>query len=147
MVGGQEIKDIELATEKNGKEGTITFELAIPWEIVLPFKPFFYEKWGLNLIYDDYDKGIRSNIIQLFPDEIYNIPASKSRKAEIFQFVKHSPQVPEFQSTFNATHFYHDEEKELTIAVNSPIDTDSWKIRSYTSGIHTPTSSSVTRAD
>jgi len=126
---GQEMKDIELGTEKNDKMGTIIFELSIPWELVIPFKPFFYEQWGLNLIYDDYDRGKRKSILQLHPDEIFNIPASKLRKAEIFQFVKHSPQVPEFQSTFNATHFYHDDEKELTIAVNSPIDTDNWKIR------------------
>jgi len=126
---GLEMKDIELATEKNGKKGTLTFELGIPWDLVLPFKPFFNEQWGLNLIYDDYDKGIRNHILQLHPDETYNIPASKLRKAEIFQFVKHSPKIPEFQSTFNATHFYHDENKELIIAVNSPIDVDNWKIR------------------
>jgi len=121
--------DVELATVKNDKKGTVTFELSIPWEVVLPFKPFFHEEWGLNLIYDDYDKKIRKRILQLHPDETYNIPASQLRKAEIFKFVKHSPQVPEFQSTFNGTHFYNDEEKELTIAVNSPIDADNWKIR------------------
>jgi len=126
---GLEMKDVELATEKNDKKNTVVFELSIPWELLLPFKPFFHERWGLNLIYDDYDREGRKNILELHPDETYNIPASKSRKAEIFQFVKHSPKMPEFQSTFNATHFYHDEEKELTIAVNSPIDTDDWKVR------------------
>ena len=80
---GLEMKDIELATEKNNKKGTLTFELGIPWDLVLPFKPFFNEQWGLNLIYDDYDKGIRKQILQLHPDETYNIPASKLRKAEI----------------------------------------------------------------
>jgi len=123
------MKDIDLATKKDGRKNTVTFELGIPWELVNPFKPFFNEQWGLNLIYDDYDSGSRSAIVQLYPDDVYNIPAAKSRKAEIFRFVKHTPKVPEFQSTFNATHFYHDENKELTIAVNSPIDVENWKIR------------------
>lgn len=126
---GLQMKDIELATEKNDKKGTVTFELSIPWEMILPFKPFFYEEWGLNLIYDDYDNGKRKQILLLHPDDIYNIPAAQSRKGEIFQFVKHSPKSPEFQSTFNATHFFDDEEKELTIAIYSPIDAENWKIR------------------
>jgi predicted esterase len=126
---GLQIKDIEMATEKNGKKGLVTFELSIPWEIIIPFKPFFYEQWGINLIYDDYDQGNRKRLLLLHPDEIYNIQAAQSRKGEIFQFVKHSPPVPEFQSTFNATHFFDDEEKELTIAVNSPVDAENWKIR------------------
>jgi predicted esterase len=126
---GVQIKDIEMATDKKDKKGTVTFELSIPWEIILPFKPFFYEQWGLNLIYDDYDRGARKSLILLHPDDIYNIPAGQSRKGEVFQFVKHTPQVPEFQSTFNATHFFDDDKKELTIAVNSPTDAENWKIR------------------
>ncbi|MBN1223222.1 MAG: hypothetical protein JXB23_08220, partial [Candidatus Aminicenantes bacterium] len=124
-----EINDIELAIERDEKKGSIVYELAIPWETIPPLMPFIHDEWEINLIYIDRDQGKRKQVLQLHADQAYDTEITKLRKGAVVRFEKHVPQYPELQATFNATHFFNDDEKILTLAINSPIDMTNWKIR------------------
>lgn len=120
--------DVRLKILGDAASQTIAYEVAIPWKNLLPFKPFLYDRWGINLIYVDRDQG-RREILQIHPDQDYDTELSKKRKGEIFRFVNHVPEEFEFQVGLNGTHFYHDEGPTLTCAVNAPQESRGWKVR------------------
>lgn len=105
----------------------LSYEIAVPWKYLPSFRPFIHEKWGINLIYVDGDETERQ-IVQLFPDSNYDTEESSKRKGRICLFIPHSPQVAEFQSALNANRFYQEEDKKLTLAVNSPSDQQGWEV-------------------
>lgn len=122
------IKDLKLEIKTEESKNSIVYEIAIPWEYVIPFKPFIYDKWGINLIYIDGDQGERE-ILQLYPDENYDTELSNKRKGAIFSFINHIPTKHEFQASMNASHYFDDEEKTITLAINSPSENVGWKVR------------------
>jgi predicted esterase len=113
------LDDVDVAIKTNISERTIIYELAIPFTHLEPFKPFIHKLWGINLTYADSDRGDR-RILQLFPDKDYDTERTQLRKGAIFQFVPHTPEKPEVQATMNASHYYHDAEKDLTFAIHTP---------------------------
>lgn len=121
------IKDIQLNINADKQKKSIVYEIAIPWEYIIPFKPFIHDKWGINLIYVDRDQDKRK-ILQLYPDLNYDTEFSRKRKGAIFNFINHIPKNREFQASMNASHFYQDDEKIVTLAVNSPSGDSGWKM-------------------
>lgn len=117
---------VEISLDKEKK--TIIYEIAIPWESIIPVRPFIHPVWGINVIYVDRDRGERK-IRQLFPDLNYDTEATKMRKGALFTFVNHSPHEPEFQSQLSKTHFVSDEDKVLSVAINSPYEAPGFKIQ------------------
>jgi len=130
---GIDVRDVELAIVPNEKKGIITYELSIPFQILVPFRPFMQDKWGINLIYADRDQGERK-LAQLYPDPGYDTEMSNKRKGAIFQFVNRVPEKSEVQMLTDSFHYYHDSEKTLTLAIHSPEDKSGWLFRSYLLG-------------
>ncbi|UCC41333.1 MAG: prolyl oligopeptidase family serine peptidase [Candidatus Aminicenantes bacterium] len=124
---GTSIKDVRVEIIPDALQKIITYEIAIPWKYIIPFKPFIQKQWGINLIYVDRDQE-RREIFQLFPDMNYDTEATNLRKGAIFKFISQLPESPEFQTCLSATHFYHDSEKAITCAVNSPSEQLGWEI-------------------
>lgn len=121
------IKDIQLEITPDIPGRSINYEVSIPWRYIRSFKPFIHQKWGINLVYVDRDRGKRK-ILQLYPDTDYDTELSSKRKGAIFDFIAHTPEKHEFQSSLNASRYYHDSEKILTCALNSPSKSSNWKI-------------------
>ncbi len=130
---GTDIRQIDLKIVLDEKNNVIIYELAIPFKYLIPFKPFLQDKWGINLIYADNDLGQRK-LALLYPDTGYDTEMTDKRKGAIFQFVNHIPTEPEIQMALNATHFYHDNEKTITLAINSPEDRTGWEMRTILLG-------------
>jgi predicted esterase len=130
---GIDIREIDLQIVPDEKNKVITYELAIPFQYLVPFKPFIQDRWGINLIYADSDLDQRK-LVLLYPDTEYDEELSNKRKGAIFQFVNHVPKEPEIQMALNAFHFYHDGEKTINLAVNSPDDRTGWEMRSILLG-------------
>lgn len=130
---GTDVRDIDLEIVVDEKDMVITYEMAIPFKYLVPFKPFLKDRWGINLIYADNDLGQRE-LVLLYPDTGYDTELSNLRKGAIFQMVNHVPKEPEIQMALNATHFYHDEEKTIILAVNSPDDRTGWELRTFLLG-------------
>jgi predicted esterase len=130
---GIDVRDVELEIVSDEKEGVITYELSIPFQILVPFRPFFQDKWGINLTYADRDLGVRE-LAQLYPDPGYDTELSNKRKGAIFQFINRVPEKPEVQMLINSAHFYDDSEKTITLAVHSPEDKSGWQFRSFLLG-------------
>jgi len=130
---GIDVREVELAIVPDDKKGIITYELSIPFQILVPFRPFMQEKWAINLTYADRDMGERK-LAQLYADPGYDTEISNRRKGAIFQFVNRVPEKPEIQMLINSTHFYHDGEKTITLAVHSPEDKTGWQFRTYLLG-------------
>jgi predicted esterase len=130
---GIDVREVELAIVPDDKKGIITYELSIPFQILVPFRPFMQEKWAINLTYADRDTGKRK-LAQLYADPGYDTEISNRRKGAIFQFVNRVPEKPEIQMLINSTHFYHDGEKTITLAVHSPEDKTGWQFRTYLLG-------------
>jgi predicted esterase len=125
---GVRVGDIELEIIADEQQKTLTYEIAIPWKYILPFQPFFQEQWGINLIYVDRDLG-KKKIVLLYPDTGFDTELTNTRKGAIFQFVNHTPKKVEIQSALAASHYYHDAEKTLSIAMNAPAEKSGWTIR------------------
>jgi len=121
------IKDIQLKIIPDRQQKSINYEIAIPWKYIRPFRPFIHQKWGINLVYVDRDRGKRKTL-QLYPDTGYDTELSNKRKGEVFHFIAHAPEKHEFQASINASHYYHDSEKIITCAINSPSESPDWKI-------------------
>jgi predicted esterase len=137
---GTSIKDVRIKIIPDAFQKIITYELAIPWKYITPFKPFIHKQWGINLIYVDRDDD-RRKIFQLFPDMNYDTEATNLRKGAIFNFISRLPESPEFQTSMNATHFYHDSERVISCAINSPSEQTDWEIYyKLSSGNYTVTS-------
>lgn len=130
---GIDLRDMELAIETDEKKGVMTYELSIPFQILVPFRPFMKDRWAINLIYADRDLG-RRELVQLFPDPYYDSEMSNRRRGRIFQFVNRVPEKPEIQMLINSSHFYDDGEKTITLAVHSPEDKTGWQFRTYLLG-------------
>jgi predicted esterase len=130
---GIDVRDVELAIVPDEKEGTIIYELSIPFKILVPFRPFMMDKWAVNLTYADRD-GSERKLAQLYPDPGYDSEFSSKRKGSIFQFVNRVPEKPEIQMLINSSHFYDDSEKTITLAVHSPEDKRGWQFRTYLLG-------------
>jgi predicted esterase len=123
------LRDFELEIIQQIEEKTLTYELAIPWDYLLPLKPLFHETWGLNLIYVDRDNEQRENILQLFPDQNYDSELIDKRKGALVTFIPHTPKEPEFQSMMSSNFYYDDAAKIIRLAAHSPYDTSGWKVR------------------
>jgi len=121
------IEDVRIKIIPDALQKIITYEIAIPWKYITPFKPFIHKHWGINLIYVDRDQG-RRKIFQLFPDMSYDTEATNLRKGAIFNFLSQLPENHEFQTSMNASHFFHDSEKVITCAINSPSEQTGWEI-------------------
>jgi len=126
---GIDVRDMKLRIVSDEKKGEIIYEMAIPFQYLSPFKPFIQEKWGINLIYADRDQEERT-LVFLYPDPDYDTELSDKRKGTIFQFINHVPDEPEIQMSLTATHFYHDSEISIILAVHSPEEMSGWQIRS-----------------
>jgi len=125
---GTSIEGVQFKVIPDVSQKSINYEIAIPWKYITPFKPFIHERWGINLVYVDRDGGQRK-ILQLYPDLNYDTELSQRRKGAIFRFINHIPEIHEIQASLNASHYYHDSEKIITCAVNSPFQSSGWKIR------------------
>ena len=125
---GVSTESIKLEISLDRQKKVIIYEIAIPWKIIPPLKPFIVPEWGINVIYVDRDQEERE-FLELYPDSNFDTEMTKKRKGAIFTFVNHSPQEPEFQSQLNGSHFYSDQEKVLTIAVNSPSEDSAWSLK------------------
>ena len=121
-------KDVDLKILPDTQNGEIIYEISIPWKYLVPFKPFIYERWGINLIYVDRDQGKRK-VSLLYPDTGYDTELSKKRKGAIFLFVNHIPSDFEIQTTINASHFYENGQKTIACTINSPSGKTGWTVR------------------
>ncbi len=121
------IQDIQLKIKPDTAGRSIYYEISIPWKYIRPFEPFIHQKWGINLVYVDRDRG-QSKVLQLFPDTDYDTELSNQRKGSIFNFTAHTPEKHEFQATVNGTHYHHNDEKIITCAINSPSEASNWEI-------------------
>lgn len=124
------INDVKAKIITDKSQKAVIYEIAIPWKYVIPFKPFIHNKWGINLIYIDRD-GNQRTILQLYPDKNYDTESTNKRQGAIFDFINHTPSEHEFQSVLNASHFYDDQERVLTYAVNSPTEDPGWTLRYF----------------
>jgi predicted esterase len=130
---GIDVRDVDLAIVPDEKKGVIIYELSIPFKVLVPFRPFINDRWGINLTYADRDTGERK-LAQLYPDPGYDTEGSSIRKGAIFQFVNRVPEKPEAQMLIDSFHFYDDSEKAVTLAVHSPEDKSGWTFRSFLLG-------------
>jgi len=121
------IKDIQIQIIPDPQLKSINYEISIPLKYIRPFKPFIHQNWGINLTYIDRD-GDKRKILQLYPDTDYDTESSDKRKGAIFDFKVHEPKKHEFQASMNGSHYYHDSEKIITWAINSPLESPDWKI-------------------
>lgn len=122
------MKEVEYEVISDIASHSLIYELAIPFTHLLPFLPFIYKQWGLNLIYADRDQEQRE-ILQLYPDPGYDTEHSNQRQGEIFEFIPHVPAKSEGQASMAATHFFDDDPKTVIYAVNSPTESSGWSWR------------------
>jgi hypothetical protein len=121
-------RDVQLQIRLNEPESSVFYELAIPWKYIPYFRPFFQQKLGINLTYDDLDAG-QKEVVQLVPDPEYAPESAASKKGLSAEFVLGPPRVLEFQSSLNANHFYPEDERKLNLAVHSPAPQSGWQAR------------------
>jgi pimeloyl-ACP methyl ester carboxylesterase len=121
-------RDVQLQIRLNEPEFSVSYELAIPWRYIPYFRPFFQQKLGINLTYDDLDAG-QKEVVQLVPDPEYAPESAAPKKGLSAEFVLGPPRVLEFQSSLNANHFYPDDERKLALAVHSPAAQSGWQAR------------------
>jgi len=121
-------RDVQLQIRVNEPEQTVFYELAIPWKYIPYFRPFFQQKLGINLSYDDLDAG-QKEVVQLVPDQEYRPESAAPKKGLSAEFVLGPPRVLEFQSSLNANHFYPEDERRLDLAVRSLAPQSGWQAR------------------
>lgn len=126
--GSAPVRDVQLQIKLNEPEQTVFYELAIPWKYIPYFRPFFQQKLGINLTYDDLDAG-QKEVVQLVPDPEYSPESAAPKKWLGAEFVLGPPRVLEFQSSLNANHFYPEDERKLNLAVHSPAPQSGWQAR------------------
>ncbi len=122
------LKDIDIEIAVDEKKGTLSYEIAIPFTFLTPFRPFIQSLWGINLIYADGDNEDRT-ILQLFPDPAYDSEVTKTRGAEIFEFVPKIRKRPEVQGVMQASHYYDDAKKKLIFGIISAEEGGEWTLR------------------
>lgn len=126
---GESLKYLEMKTRKLDDADTMVYELAIPWDYLVPFQPFFRDSLAVNLIYVDRDQDRRKDIVQLEPDRNFDTEATNVRKGRVFQLDFGDVEKAQIQSIMNATHFYHDGDMILKTAVHSPGEFTEWQLR------------------
>ncbi|MFZ2055401.1 MAG: hypothetical protein WAU81_14530 [Candidatus Aminicenantales bacterium] len=122
------VRDVLLKVNADEDKQTVVYELAIPWKYFPDFRPFLQPKWAINLSYDDLDAG-QKKVVQLVSDPNYEPDNPGTKKALPCEFVVGTPQVLEFQSALNGNHFYPEDERELKLAVYSPVSKQGWQVR------------------
>ncbi|MGQ9673420.1 MAG: prolyl oligopeptidase family serine peptidase [Candidatus Aminicenantales bacterium] len=122
------VENIKMEVSLDRVKNTIVYEIGLPWEAILPLRPFIHSKWGINVIYVDRDREQRK-ILQLYPDLFYDTEATNKRKAAIFTFVNYEPRELEFQSLLNKSYFLSGEGKILTLAINTPGEKANGKVK------------------
>jgi len=140
---GTDLRDMKLKIVPDEKKNEIIYEMSIPFKYIVPFKPFIQERWGINLVYADRDQG-RRTLVFLCPDSSYDTELSDKRKGAVFQFIHHVPEEPEIQMSLDATHFFHDDEISLILAILSPEEMSGWQIKSILLG---PSAKNVPQTD
>ena len=126
--GSAPVRDVQLRIKVNETEQSVFYELAIPWTYVPFFRPFFQQKLGINLSYDDVDGG-KKKVVQLVPDPEYAPQSEAPKKWLAAEFVLSPPRALEFESSLNANHFYPEAERKLNLAVHSPEPQSGWQVR------------------
>jgi predicted esterase len=126
---GESLKYLKMKTVKQDDNNRMIYELAVPWDYLVPFQPFFRDSLAVNLTYVDRDQDLREDILQLEPDKRFDTEATNLRKGRLFQLNSRIPDKAQIQSLMNATHFYHDEEMILKTAVLSPGELKGWQLR------------------
>jgi pimeloyl-ACP methyl ester carboxylesterase len=124
------VRDVQLQIKWSEPEQTVYYELAIPWKYIPYFRPFFQQKLGINLTYDDLDAG-QKEIVQLVPDPEYSPESATPKKSMSVEFVLGPARVLEFQASLNANHFYPEDERRLDLAVRSPEPQSGWQARIF----------------
>ena len=123
--------DFELAVTNDEMQNTLVYELRMSLDYLYPFKPFIHQKWGINLTYADSDGGgSERKILQLYPDPDYDTERSDLRNGAVFEFITRIPtEKIEFQCLLDATHYYHDSQREIIYALNSPEKSSEWTLK------------------
>jgi hypothetical protein len=122
------VRDVQLKIVVDEGQKSASYEVAVPWKYIPAFRPFLHQKWGINLIYDDVDTG-QKKVAQLVSDPDYDADPSRPRKGMPCLFIPRPSQVPEFQSSLSANHFYPEDQGTLNLAVNSPSAQQGWELR------------------
>lgn len=123
------LKDIDLEITLDEKRNLLTYEVAIPFSLLTPFRPFIQESWGINLIYADRD-GEEREVLQLYPDPEYDAELSSRRRGEVFDFVLRSnPVRAQMQGVMSASHYYDDASKVLILGIQNPGGQEEWTLR------------------
>jgi hypothetical protein len=125
-------RDVQFQLKWNESLSTVSYELAIPWSYIPYFRPFFQQKFGINLSYDDVDAGLEK-VVQLVPDPEYRPESSAPKKGLTAEFVLGTPRALEFQSSLNANHFYPEDERKLNLAIYSPESQSGWQVKMFLS--------------
>jgi len=125
-------RDVQLQVKLNDSQSTVFYELAIPWSYIPHFRPFFQQKFGINLSYDDLDAG-QKEVVQLIPDPEYRPESPAPKKGLTAEFVLGPPRVLEFQSSLNANHFYPEDERKLNLAIYAPEGQSGWQVKMFLS--------------
>jgi len=123
------LTDVDIEITEDEKRGLLSYELAIPFDLLTPFRPLIQGSWGINLVYADRD-GEEREVLQLYPDRDYDTEQSNQRRGEIFDFVPSgSSQRPEIQAVMSASHYTDDASKLLILGVLNPGSEGEWTLR------------------
>ncbi len=121
------VKDIQIKIKTGEDKKSVVYEVAIPWRYIPDFRPLLQPVWGINLAYTDYDEKVHKTV-QLVPDANFRDDLSSVRKGRPFRFVPGEPAVPEFQSMLSANHYFPDDKKTVSLAINSPAAVSGWEL-------------------
>jgi|Deesub1362B_J571_1020462.scaffolds.fasta_scaffold00002_99 predicted esterase len=124
-------KEIKFALQKNQATNIITYEVAIPWKYLAPFKPLIHRSLGINLIYVDRD-GQERTILQLLPDPDYDTELSTKRRGAPFEcLIKPPPgeEKLEGQTALSSTHAFSYQDLEVQFGLNSSQKTKNCLLR------------------
>jgi predicted esterase len=123
------LKDVALEIERDAKRSLLSYEIAIPFSMLTPFRPFIQDSWGINLVYADRD-GEEREVLQLYPDPGYDTELSNRRRGEVFGFILRSKSLrPEMQGVMSASHYYDDSPKTLILGIQNPGGEEEWILR------------------
>ncbi len=123
------LQDLDLEIAFDEKKNMIRYEIAIPFTLLTPFRPFIQKSWGINLTYADRD-GEERELVQLFPDPGFDTELSRVRRGEVFDFILRSGAVrARLQGLMSASHYFDDDPKVLVLGIQNPRDEEEWTLR------------------
>lgn len=123
------LKDVDLEIMLDEKHNLLSYEIAIPFSLLTPFRPFIQESWGINLIYADRD-GEESEVLQLYPDPEYDTEFSSRRRGEVLDFVRRrNPVRAQMQGVMSASHYFDDASKVLILGIQNPGGEEEWTLK------------------